>query len=239
MKLEYAGLSESGPVRPLNEDAVLMCASPDAGLFLVADGVGGRASGEVVSGRIRDAYRQWWQTAFLPSSGKLNFPDALREIQDTLLHVNRELVQQFGQMNAGSTLALLFLYRGNCACISAGDSRAYRIRGFGLKQITQDDAYQAEDAAHAAQNGKLTSAVGIRTSLQFNLRTDALREGDCFFLCSDGIYRYVRPSVLRRRLCFGGTFQNPERIVGNLKRDVLKNGAGDNYSAVFIRVRRA
>ena len=142
MKLEYAGLSESGPVRPLNEDAVLMCASPDAGLFLVADGVGGRASGEVVSGRIRDAYRQWWQTAFLPSSGKLNFPDALREIQDTLLHVNRELVQQFGQMNAGSTLALLFLYRGNCACISAGDSRAYRIRGFGLKQITQDDAFK-------------------------------------------------------------------------------------------------
>ena len=236
MRLEYAGCSECGPVREHNEDAMLMCANEEAGLFLVADGVGGRSSGEVVSGRIRDTYRQWWQRAFLLPQGKADFLTLLERLKESLLHLNRELVQEFGQMNAGSTLALLFLYKGNFACVSLGDSRIYRARGLSVKQLTKDDAFRATGAANAKQDGKLTSAVGIRTSLEFNVHTEAIRKRERFFLCSDGVYRYTRPSVLRRALVFSA-LSRPEKTLRRLEREVLKNGAGDNYSGILVKVR--
>ena len=238
MRLEYAGCSETGLVRTNNEDAILMRDCGEAGLFLVADGIGGRTNGEVVSAKIRDTYDRWWETQFLPEYGRIEFRTAVQQIKDTLLQINREVVQTFGEMNAGSTLVLLFVYGRNCVCFSSGDSRIYRLRKLSLKQITRDDAYQAEDAAHADQNGKLLSAVGIWSSLEFAMRTDGLRAGECFFLCSDGVYRYVKPSVLYRKTLSGKLFSAPERVTEMLEREVLKNGAGDNYSCIFIKIRR-
>lgn len=239
MRLEYWGCSETGSVRPHNEDSILMCHSDGDGLFLVADGIGGREHGEVASGQIRSGYQRWWQEQFLPHRRAMDFQTAMEGVRNTLLQVNRDLVSQFGEMNAGSTLVLLFLYGENCAYLSAGDSRIYRIRGLSLRQISTDDVYQAQaNDKNAWQNGRLMGAVGIRMKAQFMIRTDTIRNGDKFFLCSDGVYRYAKESVLRRELIVKGSFGAPKDSVTQIEKDVLKNGAGDNYSMIFLKTRK-
>ena len=237
MNFKCASCSETGPVRDHNEDAILANVCEDAGLFLVADGMGGRMDGEVVSGKLREDYNRWWRDGFLPSKGTLSFNGALEQLKDTLLRLNREVVQRYGEKAAGSTLALLFLYQKNFAYLWAGDSRIYRFRGLSMEQITRDDVFHATEAGKEKLNGKLTGAVGLRTSLEFNLRTDTIRNDDGFFLCSDGVYRFAQPPFLRKKLLFGGGLSAPQRIVEAIQKEVLKNGARDNYSMIFVKVR--
>ncbi|MBQ6205745.1 MAG: hypothetical protein IJK52_01540, partial [Oscillospiraceae bacterium] len=106
MNFKYAGCSEIGSVRDHNEDALLMRSSESAGLFLVADGIGGRTDGEIVSAKLRDDYDRWWNCEFLPVWDSLSFHDALEQIKNKLLRINREVVERYGEKRAGSTLAL-------------------------------------------------------------------------------------------------------------------------------------
>lgn len=237
MKFKYTGCSEVGLVRVQNEDALLMRVCEDAGLFIVADGIGGRADGEVVSAKIRDDYSRWWEQEFLPTHGGLDFHEAVERVKSVLLTINREVVERYGEHKAGSTLALLFLYGTNCAYVWSGDSRIYRSRGLSLEQITKDDVYRAKEASKAALNGKLTGAVGLRASLEFNLRTDAIKNADGFLLCSDGVYRFANQGFLRRKLLWGAGLSNPERTMEAIQKEVLKNGAKDNYSMALLKVR--
>ncbi len=237
MNFKCASCSETGPVRDHNEDAILVNCCEDAGLFLVADGMGGRADGEIVSGKLREDYGRWRRERFLPSKETLSFNAALEQLKDTLLRLNREVVQRYGEKTAGSTLALLFLYQKSFAYLWARDSRIYRFRGLSMEQITRDDVFRVAEGGKEKLNGKLTGAVGLRASLEFNLRTDTIRNDDGFFLCSDGVYRFVQPPFLRKKLRFGGGLSEPKRIVASIQKEVLKNGARDNYSMIFVKVR--
>lgn len=234
MNLTFSGCSQTGLVRPANEDAILMRVSDRGGLFLVADGVGGRAHGEIVSGMLHDAYDQWWRTQFLPAGARAAFCDAVSELKDVLLRVNRTVVERFGESAAGSTLVLLFLLGHNCLCLSAGDSRVYLARGMSFRQITSDDVCGELPGRPASTRGRLAGAVGIRAVPEFALRTDELRRGDRFFLCSDGVYRYANMRELGRRILFGRP--KPEALAAGLSREIEGNGAGDNYSFVYLRV---
>ena len=237
MNFKCASCSKTGPVRDHNEDAILVKCCAEAGLFLVADGMGGRMDGEVVSGKLRDVYDRWWNKNFPPSGKPLTFQDALEQLKDILLRLNREIVQRYGEKQAGSTLALLFLYQGNFACIWAGDSRIYRFRGLSMDQITRDDVFHSAESGKERLNGKLTGAVGLRTSLELNMRTDAIRNDDGFFLCSDGVYRFAQPPFLRKKLRFGGGLSSPEGIVASIEKETLRNGARDNYSMILVKAR--
>ena len=235
MKFQYASRSETGPVRNHNEDAILANTCEQAGLFLVADGMGGRVDGEVVSGKIRDEYDHWWHKTFLPSCGKMSFRDALEQLKSVLQRLNLEVIQRYGERTAGSTIVLLFLYKGNFAYLWVGDSRIYRFRGLGIEQITKDDVFHTTEAGKERLNGKLTGAVGLRTALELNLRTDTIRNNDGFFLCSDGVYRFVQPVFLKRKLLWNGSLSAPEQVVASIEKEVLKNGARDNYSMIFLK----
>lgn len=239
MRLVFSGCCKTGQVRSVNEDAVLMRASEAGGLFLVADGVGGQAHGEVVSGLLRDHYGRWWEERFLTQSRFMEFPDALDELKNTLLRVNREVIDRFGEMAAGSTLALLFLFRGAYMCLSAGDSRIYLSNGLTVRQITLDDTYAnlkgCSGSSESSAGGKLVGAVGIRATPEFWLNTGVLRRGNSFFLCSDGVYRFVDSHRLRRAMQFSAA--GPERLVEKLSKEVEHSGAKDNYSMIYVQVK--
>lgn len=241
MKTVYYGRSETGSVREANEDAILMRASANEALFLVADGIGGKAHGEIVSGMLRDAYSRWWDKTFSASAPDMDFPKCIEAIKKELLQINREAVLRFGEWNAGSTIALLFLCGRNCAYVSAGDSRIYRARGLSLQQVTRDDIFdnlpETRMAGYGSSaSGKLVGAVGINSRLDFSIRTDIIHAGDSYFLCTDGVYRYVSDQILRSRLLFTGRFMTPKRATEMLCKDVERNGSGDNYSMVLVKV---
>lgn len=238
MKLSYAGCSRRGSVRSINEDAYLMRVTDQAGLFLVADGIGGKAHGEVVSGMLRDGYAQWWNDRLTDLNRNLDFQSAIGEIKQVLFDVNRRVVTRFGEFFSGSTLVLAFLFHGQCLMLSAGDSRIYRARGLSFQQMTVDDVYEnsldSTAEFEASSVGKLLGAVGIRSTPEFSLRTVPLRKGDQFLLCSDGVYRYISARKLQSRVLF---HRNDSRgVVENISRIVEANGAGDNYSMIYVKI---
>lgn len=238
MKLLCAGASHTGKVRSNNEDAILIQTSPQGGLFLVADGIGSREHGGEVSALLRDRYDRWWRDVFLETPD-MSFLDAIEELKKVLLRVNREIVDLYGPHQAGSTLVLLFLKEKYCLYLSAGDSRLYLARGFSFQQITRDDTVgnsaTASGQVERSDGGKLLGAVGIRKQPEFSVRTDVLRKGDRFLLCSDGVYRYLPPGRLRRKLLLG--WSDPERLVEDFSREIERNGSGDNYSLIYVRVK--
>lgn len=236
MKLQFFGLSETGSVRKHNEDAILMRSCGNAGIFLVADGVGGGESGEVVSGMLRDRFASWWETHTWDGSERLL--DCLEETKELLIQINHEVVQRFGEYHAGSTVAMLLVVGYACAYISAGDSRIYKTRLLQCRQVTRDDTYEnlpEEWAARfgASSAGKLVGAVGIAPKLEFSVRTDSVHRGDAFFLCSDGVYRYMAQKKLFRQLIISRWLLSQGRFSRRLCAEIERNGAGDNYSFVL------
>ena len=168
------------------------------------------------------------------------FSSAVRELRDVLTVLNGEIVSRFGPMEVGSTLVLLFLCDGYYAYMSSGDSRIYRARGFSpLQQLTVDDVYEnylvRGERQEPSLNGKLVAAVGLREPLRVTVHTDRLRRGDRFFLCSDGVYRFVSWGQLVAKVTGWGA--EPNRVVTDLAQEVEKNGARDNYTMIYVRVK--
>ncbi len=236
MNFAIGSCSQTGLVRSTNEDSMLIRTTDQGALFLVADGIGGREHGEIVSGMLRDGYARWWEQRFLPASAGMTFPSAMGEIKDVLFRLNREVVEHYGEAAAGSTLALLLLFRGNCLYLSAGDSRIYLARRFSFRQITVDDVVgNGNDRLPASSaRGKLLGALGISAAPAFNIRTDQLLNHDRFFLCSDGAYRYLSPQVLSRRMLHKR--MDPDRLIAEFSQEIEHNGARDNYTMIYVRV---
>lgn len=239
MTLRYYGRSETGAVRERNEDALLLLEETGAALFLVADGIGGKAYGEIASGMLHDGYARWWYDSFLPKHSTWDFQQAVEQLRNTLVDINRQVVDCFGRRNTGSTAVILFFFRGCCAYLSAGDSRIYRIRGLKVQQMTRDDTaanLPGSAGLIGAAGGRLVGAVGISDQLEFSLRTDRPEKGDCFFLCSDGVYHCVPSKTLHDRLRWGRLLSAPQHVVDRLCQDVERGGSGDNYTMIFVKV---
>lgn len=236
MRLLYHGISECGKVRRNNEDSILMRSRDAYGLFLVADGVGGKADGEVASRLLSDGYDAWW----MKNESQLEretLQSVIGSLTDCLQKLNRELVDRYGPMATGSTIALLLILQARCIFLSAGDSRIYQASGMSLRQITADDVF--ENSTRGTQRpdpgsvGKLTSAVGIRRDIEFSVRTGSVKPGLRFFLCTDGVYKYISPSSLRLKLGFGAG--DPAGTISEISREVDQNGAKDNYSMILVK----
>lgn len=238
MNFAIGACSQTGLVRSKNEDSMLVRTADHGALFLVADGIGGREHGEIVSGILRDGYARWWDQRFLPAGVRMSFLGAMREIKDVLFQLNREVVERYGEMSAGSTLALLFLFGGNCLYLSAGDSRIYLARKFSFRQITVDDVVgsgnEKDRQSVNSSQGKLLGALGITAVPSFSIRTDKLLNHDRFFLCSDGVYRYLSPKVLSRQVLRGRP--DPNRMISDFSQEIMRNGARDNYTMIYVRV---
>ena len=225
-----------GTVRSHNEDAVL--ALPERGLWAVADGAGGHASGEVASAAILDAF------AALPDH--LSPLETLAELRQAAADVHLALRREAAARGPGimimSTLVLLLIRGGHYVSLWAGDSRAYLLRDGAFEQITRDHSLvqglvdagvvaqeAAEDHPHA---NIITRAVGgDEDELLLDKVSGELAPGDRFLLCSDGLFKAVPPSRIAAIL--SGVHADPARA---LIEEALAGAAKDNVSAIVIDV---
>lgn len=132
-----ASYSHVGMVRKVNEDASLD--APEAGLWVVADGMGGHAAGDFVSSLIVDTLRR------IPAASSL--PAYVGALRTGLAQVNERVRQEAGLRGVsvmGSTLVLLAARGNQASCLWAGDSRLYRLRGGVLEAISRDHSYVQE-----------------------------------------------------------------------------------------------
>ncbi len=233
MTLHYrsAGRTEIGKVRRHNEDAILL--RDDAGLWVVADGLGGHAAGDLASGMIVE------RLAALPRSGDVcDFIDA---IDDTLAQVNAELLQiaRSRQVDLiGSTVVVLVWDAEFVACGWAGDSRAYARMGGHLRQITWDhvagareDQTQFASAASSVPSGALTRAVGAQEVLHVDWVLAPSTPGVRYLLCSDGINKEIEDAELASEF---NAIGDPAACVERLFQLALSRRGRDNVSAVVV-----
>ena len=233
-----ASATDVGGKRKINEDALL--ARPEAGLWAVADGMGGHAAGDVASNAVIHPLTQ------LERNGSL--ADFVEAVEDALMSVNQQLRDyarnELGGRTVGSTVVALILSERTGVCLWAGDSRLYRLRGNQLARLSRDHSAvqemveagaitQAEADRHPKSN-VITRAVGGAETLLVDSAVFAPDPGDTYLLCSDGLYNEVAEDTIRRKLALP-----PEEATAALVDEALRNGGRDNISLVIIKVPEA
>lgn len=233
-RYESAAHSHVGMVRQINEDACMD--APDAGLWVVADGMGGHSAGDYVSTLIIDTLRRIPPAVSLPA-----FVGALRTGLAQANEAARREAEARGVAMMGSTVVLLAAREEQAVCLWAGDSRLYRLRGGRLEGISRDHSYVQElvdngmlaegEARDHPMGNIVTRAVGASDHLELSMVELRVLPGDTFLLCSDGLTRTAEDSELREVL----SHSNPYEMVRSLVHLGLTRGAPDNITAIVIK----
>lgn len=228
------GITHIGRVRLHNEDAFL--SRPDIGLWAVADGMGGHMAGDVASSMIIDCL------------GEVHAPTSLShfvyEVETKLQAVNQRLLQMAAahspQSIIGSTIAILLIYDDMAALLWAGDSRIYRYRDDLLEQLTTDHSQvetyigqgliSRDEASIHPDSNMITRAIGAEEHLNLDIEMCRLQTGDRFLLCTDGLTRYLRDSIIVRYL----SGSNATESCSSLVDETLAYPAADNITALVV-----
>ena len=232
-----AARTDIGKVRACNEDAFLD--SPQAGLWVVADGMGGHQGGDIASQLVVTSL------AGLPVGQ--SFDERVMAIRSCLHWLNRRLSQELTiaaerhDNIMGSTVVVLLVEGSRGACIWAGDSRCYLWRAQRLYQLSKDHSLQqqlideqqmslAEARDHPAAQA-LTRAVGASAHLTLDVLEFEVYPGDVYLLCSDGLYNSISGDELGRAM----SLVAPHIALERLFDGALRGSARDNLTAVVIR----
>lgn len=235
VSIESAAATHVGRVRSRNEDAVLDRA--EAGLWAVADGVGGGDAGDRASALIVESL------ARIPSPASLE--GFVAEVRATLEAVNARLLREAAALGSGrsiaSTVVALLVFGPAFCCLWAGDSRIYRLKNGRLERLTRDHSEverlveQGRLTAEAAQRHPLshmiTRAVGADPQLELDAVEGRIEPGDVFLLCSDGLNRVLTDAEIKRRLAR----HSPAEAVRLLIEATLAGGAPDNVSVAAVK----
>ena len=235
MRWSSASLTDAGRVHTVNQDACLDL--PAAGLWVVADGVGGHNEGEVASQLIVDTLSHTGEHARL--SGFVNaVEDSLQTVHKTLVD---RAVSRNKDMIIGSTVAALLVVEQYGVCLWAGDSRVYRYRDGQLAQLTRDHSQveelvangglQREEAEKHPHANVITRAVGAGEELFLDVGLQKLRNADRYLICSDGLYKEVSEVEIAEHIKYGDCVT----ICRTLVALALERGAHDNVTVVAIK----
>lgn len=247
-------VTDRGDVREENQDSILLLSGSikgrPAALFAVADGMGGLSHGAQVSRYITLQFERWWYEDFPQLiQEEMDCEDDIRELlEQEIWDINKAVLDFRNRMQcrSGSTLSLLLLYNDNYYIESIGDSRIYLMRNNKLTQLTSDQSLAArmmrehsmteEEAQRSGMKNKLTMCIGMFLVPQSGYITGRLRRGDCFLLCSDGLYQPLKleqmEDVLKKNeLC-------AQEKADQLRQMIDPGNAGDNVSAIVAEIRR-
>jgi type VI secretion system ImpM family protein len=229
-RLEYvsAGRSERGPVRETNQDSLLE--RSEAGIWVVADGMGGHEQGELASRMVCDAL-----TDLTPDSTLDGLAAAVHSRLGAVnAHLHRVATRAIAPVRSGTTVVVLITRGSGCQVFWAGDSRAYRLREGQLEPLTRDHVWtELESAAQPRESFAVTRAVGGEETLALDVYRGDVRMGDRFLLCSDGLSRALSDTEISHHLGaadFGAA-------VNALVDAALKAGSTDNVTAVLVATR--
>lgn len=243
MKLEFAGISDTGKKRKTNQDAYCMYQDGDAGLFAVADGMGGHSDGERASRTVIAYLSDWWHS-FSPISFGYEFQKMLLSLEQVIESANRDIYMIWNQQEiCGTTVTVLFIYKSLYGIIYAGDSRCYLFQGRKWKQVTIDEIWENQPSFAGKERinkehpnrGKLVNAIGIRETVHYRAVTDSIASKAVFLLCSDGLYKFCSDRFIKRCMKEYKNGYSMEKTIKRLLNRVYQYGAGDNVSVIIVK----
>jgi protein phosphatase len=229
-----------GVVRSGNEDNYLML--PERGLFIVADGMGGHAAGEVASEMaVRIIAKEVGEVG-----GEAD-ADVAERMRSAIQRANGAIFErtltEHDKRGMGTTATALVLNGPRYLIGQVGDSRAYVLRDGRLMQLTKDHSYVQEqvDAGYLTPaqarthpySNVITRCVGANNDVSPDIYVGALRSADTYLLASDGLTGMLEDEDLERSLKDGS---DPQGIVDSLVNEANRRGGLDNITAIIIRI---
>ena len=231
--IEQAGRTDVGRQRSANEDSLVV--RPP--LFAVADGMGGAKAGEVASAVAVEAVE----------AAKESGEPAEAQLAGIVREANRRIydlaVADESRRGMGTTLTLAKLHGDEVSLAHVGDSRAYRMRGGELEQLTRDHSLVAElersgqitpeAAEHHPQRSIITRALGPEPDVEVDTYTLTGREGDLFLICSDGLTSMISDDEVGSILRSAGSL---DEAADALVRAANQSGGKDNITEILFRL---
>ena len=234
--LNYS-LDQSGQVAPM-------------GLYIVADGMGGHAAGELASqDSVRQAFLRFIEQRILPDlQGKTRklSNDVSGDTMHALVAQANQLVYQSRQSSGsdrGTTMTAALVIGSRATVANVGDSRTYLWRGGQLQPVTRDHSLVAslvqagqitpEEVYIHPQRNQIYRSLGDRPEVEVDLFHVSLQKGDRLLLCSDGVWEMVRDAGLQRVLAAA---LNPQTACDRLVELANANGGEDNISCIVVNM---
>lgn len=250
MDLEIGARSHTGRVRKNNEDSFRL--APEQSLFVLCDGMGGQAHGEIASSIAADAViahcGESRGNPSMPLIGPLRkdlsattnrLISAVRLANDRIHRTAQEVEENHGM---GATVVALQLDDRRVSLVNAGDSRAYRLRTGHLEQLTEDHSLVAEqvrqgrmtprEARESPMQSVLLRALGVEPEIEVDASEELFLDGDILLLCSDGLTREVPDEKIA-----GVLAESPDARTAADRLVELANEAGgeDNITVIVLR----
>lgn len=234
VSLESWGFSQTGNVRNENQDSYLNWA--ERKVWAVADGVGSNEASGAASKMIMKLLMRVKEADSI-SAHIAAVNRKLEEANDLLIHQKAAT----GKM-AASTIVVLLVHAGMAACLWAGDSRCYILRGGVLYQCTRDHSLRQEkidkgeltrfEAQRMVKGNIITNAVGAKKNLRLGEELFPLRAGDRYLLCTDGLTNLLSPDALITYL----SRQSAKEAVNGIAETLKDMRQPDNITFVTIFV---
>lgn len=234
-----AAVSDRGRKRPSNEDAFGF--SVEDGVFVVCDGMGGAAAGEIASSVAVDEFLH-----LLAGSGQNGLVSMPSAAEEAILAAN-EAVFSRAQKNErlsgmGTTLVALTVHESHVWVLNIGDSRCYRLRGGSLELLTLDHSLVEEqvrlgrmtpsEASRSPYRNVITRALGTQSRVTPDVFGHEAEPGDLFLLCSDGLTRELPDEMIASMLAADAPL---DELCGRLVQAAKKAGGHDNITCLLVR----
>ena len=242
VRLLYSARTDVGMIRSGNEDNFAVNAGGDRGLFVVADGMGGHAAGEVASEMAVQIIE-----LELASIKDLEEKASADRVMEALRKANRNIhdrtITEVDKQGMGTTASVLLVNNNRYLIGQVGDSRVYLLRAGKFDQLTKDHSYvqeqvdagylTPEQARYHPYSNVITRCVGAGSDVEPDIYRGEVRAGDLFLVASDGLTGMVDDRRLAQLL---SSPAQPERKVQALISEANGRGGLDNITAIIVQV---
>ena len=250
MKIRYAAKTDVGQKRNHNEDYFSLI--EDEQLFIVADGMGGHASGEVASKMAAETVGEFYQrTKDEDATWPYKVDRSLSYIENRLVcgiklanfRIYESANRDIRYKGMGTTIVAAMIKGDKIYLAHVGDSRCYRIRGPKIEQLTRDhslleDYKEAkpdmteEEQRNFPHKNVITRALGMRDTVQVDVKPHQIQDGDYYVMCSDGLSGMVEDEQIREIIQKTKTL---ERVVEELVDHANRAGGTDNITTLVLQ----
>lgn len=245
--IRFHARTDVGRKRKNNEDSLL--ATQEHGLFVVADGVGGRKAGELASAITVNTFQKYGPKLHSAVQAFANDPG--QEQRNTVLHLLDETANvaskrvyeaasSTGRQGMTTTLVAALVGGGGAFVVHVGDSRCYLLRGGRLRQLTEDHSMvnqllrqgsiSPDEARTSRYRNVITRAVGLYPTVQADTLFVELVESDRVMLCSDGCSDLIEPTAIAAMLHGGSVDDATDALI----EASLDAGGKDNVTVIVL-----
>jgi serine/threonine protein phosphatase PrpC len=233
------GRTDPGLKRKHNEDAYAIL--EDHHLFVIADGMGRHAAGEVASRLCVEAITEAFQTSNFGPPRQPPLPRRAARLRGATLQANDRILAAANENEAyagmGTTVVSAYFSPNNQRVYIAhvGDSRCYRLRKGTLTQLTTDHTLGAAGIVGKTA-GFLSRAIGVEPDVEVDMTIESPMPGDTYLLCSDGLSRMVPAPEIEASLTAAVDLEEASKTLTDLAN---RGGGRDNITVILVRVDNA